>query len=189
MKLIIPIVMSLSLAITSLSMAQNQPGPYKLVPSEPVVNNMKLLTQSYEQTGTVIAFVENNLQLSQLCDERLGSEKYTKAFVNWFKTQKPNFNATLDFKFTYEKILASLYGDSIIETFKKRDRLTLKQVSNDIELIAARDDQSFTNSCSNWYVSIEDKTSFFHSKLSVGLTYFGLNKEKLAIMVVDPANW
>lgn len=202
MKLIIPIITSLSLTVTSLSMAQSQLGPYKLAPEAPAAdnqapntivapapNNTKILSESFELTGEVIGFVETNLQLSQLCDERLSTEKHTPAFVNWFATQKNNFNSTLKFKFTYESTLASLYGDTINQTFKKRDRLTLKEVSNKIESIAVRDDKEFSASCNNWYKSIEDKHSFFHSKLSYGLTYFGENKEKLSLMVSDPANW
>ena len=208
MKLINPIIMSLSLALTSLAVAQEQKGPYKLAPEAPEASvasqapkapvapasagepsNTKILSESYELTGGVIGFVENNLQLSQLCDERLTSQKHTQAFAKWFETQKTSFRAALEFKFNYEKTLSSLYGESIIETFQKRDRLTLKKVSNEIEEIASRNDKSFSGSCQNWYKSIEDKESFFHTKLSFGLTYFGDNQEKLAIMVSNPANW
>ncbi|BCE03283.1 hypothetical protein [Marinicellulosiphila megalodicopiae] len=152
-------------------------------------NNTQLLSDSFAQTSDVIAFVENNIQLSQLCDQRLATEQHAMAFNKWFTGHQSNFKATLDFKFAYEKTLASLYGESIIETFQKRDRLTLTQVSNEIEKIAAREDEAFQRSCHYWLTSIEDEKSFFHTQLSIGLFYFGQNHQKLAGLIADPANW
>ena len=157
--------------------------------SEPKVDGTKFIKNSYEETFSVISFVERNKLISKACDDQFSTEIHNEQLSSWLADEIENYDAALDVKQRFETKLASLFGDGIEDTFVNRDRLTLKGVNIQLEKMMARDEIEVKRACQNWLDSISDKESFFYTKLGMGLAFFGQNHNKLIKMIDDNSNW
>ena len=184
----------LSALFLSFSALQSQSIPLKPMPENKpqpaaIVDESKFLNQAYEETFNVISFTRRNELLAQLCSQTQASEIYNQSYERWFTQQQVGVNATARVKAAYEKRLKSEYGDDFQQTFDNRQRLVLKGVQTSIDRIAERSAEQVTSACQNWLTSVQDKQSFFYSKLGIGLIFFADNESRLIKMIANDANW